>query len=523
MTFDILIKNGTVIDGVKNEPYAADVGISGAKIKAVGNLQSAKSGITIDAAGQFVTPGFIDIQNHSDSYFTLLENPNLPSMVRQGVTTIVVGQCGTSLAPLPNPAALQSVQKWHSLSGTNIDWLSFEEYLASLGKRDFGPNVVSLVGHATVRRGIIGDAPRSATSEEIKIISNILERSLASGGGGISLGLVYAHEADSSQEELETMGRLAAKEKKILSVHLRSDSSHAADAVNEVISLAAATGVRLKISHFKIRGKENWESHREILQLLDRAYQQGTDIFFDTYPYTTSWTVLYTYLPKWAYEGGKSAILQNLRSEQSRKNILAYLRQQEHNLENILIAGSQTNPGLVGRTLKQVAADHETDAAEAFLNVIMATRAQAVVFDHNLSPEVMEAFLKHPMSVVASDGAGYGFEVPREHDLVHPRCFGTFPKFLSLVRDKKILSWSESVKKITSRPAEKLGLATRGRLVPGLVADIAVFDPDKVAATSTYENPYLEPIGINHVLVGGIPAYSVSQGFGKSNGKVIRI
>lgn len=523
MAFDILIKNGTVIDGIKNEGYQADVAVSKDKIKAVGNLAKAKADLVIDATGQYVTPGFIDIQNHSDSYLTLLEIPSQESLVRQGITSIVVGHCGTSLAPLPEPGALKSVQKWHSLVGANVDWLSFPEYLLSLEKYEFGVNVASLVGHATIRRGIIGDSARAAAPEEIKIISKIFEESLDAGGGGASLGLMYAHEVDSSQEELEAVARLASAREKILSVHLRSDSSHVVDAVNEAITLSASCKARAKISHLKIRGRENWRYLDQLLGLLDRAYQQGTDIFFDVYPYTTSWAVLYTYLPKWAYQGGKKAILQNLRSETSRKNILAYLREQEHNLENILIASSETNPGLVGKTLKEIARNNEVKVEEALLNVLAATNAQTVVFDHNLSPEVTETLLKHPLSVVASDGAGYDFSNIRGRGLPHPRCFGTFPKFLSMVREKKIMSWGEAIKKITLRPAEKIGLANRGKISPGASGDVVIFDPKTIGSDSTYENPYREPDGINHVLVNGKIAYTASAIASSLSGRVIRL
>lgn len=511
MTFDIIIKNGTILDGVASEPYPGDVGIVGKEIRAVGNLTGSKAALEISADQKYVSPGFIDAQNHSDSYFTLLEIPAAQSLISQGITTMVVGQCGTSLAPLSTPEAIKSVQKWHSLSGANINWMSFEEFFSVLSQYPLGPNVASLVGHATLRRGLVGDQVRPATPEEIKIMDKLLAESLVAGAAGLSLGLVYAHEASSSQAELAEAARAVGEANKILSVHLRSESGHIVESLTEVIDLAAKSKAALKISHFKIRGKKNWPVFEQALATIDRAYQRGVNLFFDVYPYTTSWTVLYTYLPKWAYEGGRARILENLKNSDTRKKIISYLRDQEQDLGRIFLATSETNPALVGKTLAQVAANQETSVEDALLNVLAATQAQVIVFDHNLSEEVLETLLKHPLSVVASDGAGYDFNYSPAHGLVHPRCFGAFPKFLSMVRDRKIMPWAEAIKKITARPAEKMKLAKRGRLAVGNLADIAVFDPREIGSKASYENPYQQAEGIDYVLISGKVVYSSKE------------
>jgi len=318
MTFDLLIKNGTVLDGASNQAYKADIGINGNLIRVVGNLRGASAGQIIDASGLFVAPGFIDIQNHSDSYLTLLEIPSMESLVTQGITTILVGHCGTSLAPLSTPEALKSIQKWRSLAGANVNWQTFEEYLGTLKNYPLGVNVTSLVGHATVRRGLLSDQIRAATPEEILIIEKQIADSFEAGAKGVSLGLVYAHEANSSEEELLSVAKMVASNEKMLSVHLRSEGGHVVEALEEVIGLAEKSGCDLKISHFKIRGSQNYGYLDEALSVIDRAYQRGVSVFFDVYPYTTSWTVLYTYLPKWAYEGGKKSILKNRYCKTSR-------------------------------------------------------------------------------------------------------------------------------------------------------------------------------------------------------------
>lgn len=503
MTFEILIRGGTVFDGVGDEGIRADVGIAGGAIKAVGNLTGSRALHTVEADGLFICPGFIDIQNHSDSYLTLLENPTQESLIRQGITTIAVGHCGASLAPLPNPEALRSVQKWRSLAGANLNWLTFAEYLENLRRYPLGVNVLSLVGHATLRRGLLRDQIRAATKEEIAIMQKLLRESFEAGAGGLSLGLMYAHEIDSPREELLSLLEIAAARNLVVSCHLRSEGSNIIAALQEAVELAKQSRVRFKISHFKIRNRLNWSYLEEALAILDRAYQSGTDISFDVYPYTTSWNVLYTYLPKWSYEGGKKVILQNLADPARRSKIVSYLKSLEQNLGNIFVANSETNPMFVGKTMAEIAANQSVSVEEAVANVVAATAAQAVVFDHNLSSQVLEIFLKHPLSMIGSDGAGHDFHFSSSQGLLHPRCFGTFPKFLSMVREQKLMSWSAAIKKITSRPAEKLGLKKLGRITPGMAADVVGFGPQGIGSRASYENPYVPPDGIDFVILNG--------------------
>ncbi len=524
MTFDLLIRGGTILDGVANDGRLADIGITKGQIKVIGNLRTAQARVVIEALNKYVSPGFIDVQSHSDSYLTLLDIPLQESLLTQGITTIVVGQCGTSLAPLASPEALKSVQKWSSLSGANLNWLTFGEYCDALARYPLGVNVLSLTGHSTLRRGLLRDEIRPATGEEVNIMSKMLSDSLDAGAAGMSMGLIYAHEVDASSEELQQTARLVAQRNKLLSVHLRSEGAHIVDALNEVVGLAERAGARLKISHFKIHGKQNWQFFEQALNVIDRAYQKGIDIFFDVYPYATSWTVLYTYLPKWAYEGGRAAILQNLKNPGSRDRILAYLRDQDLNLGTIFVATSEkTASAFVGKTLAQIAVNQEISVEEALLNVLSATQTQVIVFDQNLSSELVDTLLKHPLSVVASDGAGYDLAYSSVHGLVHPRCFGTMPKFLSMVRDRKLMDWAAAIKKITSRPAEKLGLKGLGKLQEGAIADLVVFDPRAVGSRASYENPYQQADGIDWVILNGKVGYNGRDLRMSAAGRVIKL
>lgn len=497
---DILIKNGVIIDGVSKVSKKADVLISKGKIADIAPNLNDKAETVIDASECFVTPGFIDIQNHSDSYLTLLEHPEQTSMVKQGITTVVVGNCGSSLAPLPNRDAIKTIQKWHSLRGININWVTFAEFLKIIGRQRLGVNVLSLVGHATLRRGLLGDQARKASKEEVEVMKKMLAQSLAEGAAGLSLGLVYAHEVDSSLDELLELTKLLKKENKYLSIHLRSETTNVLESVDEAIYLAAQTEVKVKISHLKIRGSANWHLFDRLMNKLENAYHQGIDISFDVYPYNSTWAVAYTYLPRWAYEGGRAQILRHLANKTDRRKILDYLKDQQLHFDRIAVASAAGHKSFIGKNLIAIAKNQAVSPEEALLNTLEGLETEVMVFDHNLSDEHVELLCSSPLSVIATDGAGYSSSTD---DLVHPRCYGTMPKFLSMVREKKNLTWEQAVKKITSEPARIAGLANRGILAKGSAADVVVFDPKLIMDNASYEYPQQIPSGINTVIVNG--------------------
>ncbi|HYE21964.1 MAG TPA: D-aminoacylase [Verrucomicrobiae bacterium] len=514
----ILIKNGTVIDGLSKHAYKSDVVVDKGRILEIAASINGKNFDTvIDAAGQFVTPGFIDIQNHSDSYWTLFDQPDQRSLISQGITTIVVGNCGSSVAPLPTKEAIKTIQKWHNLDGINVNWTSFAEFCSVLKQSKLGVNVAGLVGHATLRRGLLGDQVRKVTPDEQKIMTNLLREALDQGAMGLSLGLVYAHEVNSTMEELSGLAKHLKSQNKYLSVHLRSEDTGLLESIDEVLEIGEQCDIPVKISHLKVRGQTNWHLFDRMMNKLENAFHQGLNVSFDVYPYSTSWSILYTYLPKWAYEGGRSEILRRINSPEDRRKILDYLRNQNHDYLNITIATAEGNEALVGRLISHVAVNQGVTNEEALLNILSACNTQAIVFDRNLSEEHIELLLTSPLSIIASDGAGYSKESP---DLVHPRCFGTMPRFLSMVKKMNILKWEQAIKKITYEPARLLGLQNRGVLTQNANADIVVFDPNKIVDMADYTQPYQFADGITHVLVNGEIAYS-NKSFKDLNGQVI--
>lgn len=505
---DLLIKNGAVIDGTGSAARNLDVAVEKGRISRIAAGITAAAAQTIDAKDCYVAPGFIDIQNHSDSYWTIFDQPEQASLLSQGITSIVMGNCGASLAPLLTSESIKSIQKWHSLAGININWNTMEEFLRVLKRGTLGVNVATLVGHATLRRGLVGDEVRELSLEELEIMKKSLEGALRNGALGLSMGLIYAHEVDSNREELRQSAEKLKGTGKYLSVHLRSEASHILEALDEVIDLAKSSSVPIKISHLKIRGKKNWPLVEQVFAKLEAAYRQGVNLSFDVYPYDTSWSILYTYLPKWAYEGGRSKILEAVNDPLSRRKILDYLKEQNHDFGSITIAEASGNQNFVGKSIRSVAQNQNVSNEEAVINVIAAAGTQVIVFDHNLSDEQIMRFIASPFSMIASDGAGYS---QSSDSLVHPRCYGTMPKFLRLVREGKLMKWEEAIAKITSVPAKLMGITNRGRLVEGAAADITLFNPMTVTDRATYANPDILSEGIEAVIVNGKLAYTPNK------------
>jgi N-acyl-D-amino-acid deacylase len=517
--YSVLIKNGTIIDGTGSKPYRADLAISNDKIVAIGDLQDATASEIIDAKGQFLSPGFVDIQNHSDAYWTIFDNPRLDSLVAQGVTTAVVGNCGASLAPLISRDALLAIQKWHNLEGVNLNWSTFEEYISELSKKSFGVNIASLVGYATLRRGLIKDETRVLDETEIEQLSKILEKSIDAGAFGMSSGLAYSHESTIAENELLALAKVLKNKNAMLAVHLRSEANEIVEGLGEALNLLYKSGVNLKISHLKVRGKSNWHLLHSVLHLLEEAYHKKGNVLFDVYPYDFVWQVLYTYLPKWAYEGGRKVMAHNLKQPELRSKILAYLRSRDVDYSNIYIASTSMPLNVIGKSLGEIAKRHGISSEEALLTVVENGGSEILVFDKNLDQKQVEELLIHPLSMIATDGAG--FPVETSDRLVHPRCFGSMPKFLEIVTKSSKIPIEKAIQKITSIPAQKIGFEKRGFLKIDDYADIVIFNSE-IGSKADYINPYRLPHGISYVFVNGSKALEKGKLTSELNGMILR-
>jgi N-acyl-D-amino-acid deacylase len=524
--YKTIIKNGIVIDGSGALQKSADIAINDDKIIAIGDLHEQKAEHIIDAQGMYVTPGFVDIQNHSDAYLAIFEHPQFENLTAQGITTIIVGNCGASLAPLLSRDALLSVQKWHDVHGFNTNWISFGEYLYELGKKTYGANIGSLVGYSTLRRGIIGDDLRSLKPDELTQITHTLRQSLRDGAFGLSSGLSYAHEAIVGESELLALTQVLAEEHALFSMHLRSEGSEIMESLAEALNFAAkakqtADGLNLKISHFKVRGKSNWHLLPHAVEQLENAYQKLGNIHFDLYPYDFTWQVLYSYLPRWAYEGGREMLMRNLKDPLKRAKIIAYLNSKEINYSELYIASTALAMNVAGKRVGEIAVRHETSSEEALLAIIENGGSDILAFEQNIDPEQVEELLVHPLAMISTDGSAFGPENSASRDLVHPRCFGTMPAFLNFALQKKTIAIEEAVHKITGIPAAKVGLKNRGIIKVGNYADIAIFSAD-IAAHATMQNPFLFPTGMEYVLANGVLTVENGKPTGATPGQILR-
>jgi len=528
MEFDVIIRNGQVIDGTGQPGRAADVGINGDKIAAVGNLAAATGGRVIDAANRVVCPGFIDTHSHSE--LALLAAVPPEPKIRQGVTTELLGQDGLSVAPIRPENRKYLREPLLGLlgdHGVEWDWVSFSEYLDRLAARGLPVNAASLVPHGAVRMDVLGMENRPATDDELRQMQRLLARTLEAGGFGLSTGLIYSPCTYADTREFVALNETVAAHGGVFVIHVRNESDRLVESMAEAIDIARQAGVALHVSHLKACGRANWGKLKEVLALFDAASAAGLDITCDQYPYTAGCTVLTAILPPWTLAGGTEQLLARLRDAGTREKIQADLRQRwpssdnrslSVGWENIMIASvtTEANKWMEGQMLAAIADRLGMTPAEAVFDILLAENAVVTMVLFQGSEEDVKEGLRHPLTIVATDGI-YGRGKP------HPRLHGTYPRVLGkYVREEKVLPPEEAIRKMTSLPARRLGLADRGVLAPGKCADIVVFDPATVIDRATYTDPFLPPLGIEYVLVNGEVAVAGGGFTGVLAGRVLR-
>ncbi len=520
---DLVIKKGTVIDGTGRKAYRADIGVEGGRIKRIGQLQNLKTAKIIDASGFVVAPGFVDILNHSDSYWTLFDIPNFESMLRQGATTILIGNCGSSLAPLIDPQSLLSIQKWADISEANINWFTMGEFLDELAKKPFGINIATLVGHSTIRRAIVGEDFRDLTADELKRMGFSIEEAFREGAFGLSTGLAYSHAKTTPLRELEELMKIVKKYNGLYATHLRDEAQNFLHALNETINLAREHGVSCEISHLKTIGEDTRDLFRKGLEMIDSAQSHNLRINFDVYPYLTIGSVLYLFLPDWASKGGKKMLLARLREPSIRERIINEIKADPYDYRKVIIASSPHQKAFIGKSIAEIAANEEISPEEAIINVLLASDGRVIAFMDFIDRENLIMAMSSKHSFIASDGFGYSQHHRRQGDLVHPRSFGAFPRFLgNYVRERHFISWEDAIQKITSGPAQKIGIKERGEIKKNYFADITVFDPNTIIDNATFKNPFQYPSGITHVIVNGEVVVENDTLTGKMPGKILK-
>ncbi len=525
--YSIVIKNGTIIDGTGKKRFNADIGVEGDKITAIGDLSKVTSQdcqAEIDAANLFVAPGFIDINNHSDNYWTFFTSPKLESLVRQGITTIIGGNCGSSLAPLMKGEDIVSIRKWVDIGQVNIDWLDVEGFYAVLRKKKLGVNFATLVGHENIRRSMLKDDIRQIMPSEMTRMEEILEKALSDGALGLSTGLIYSHAKLATTEEIIQLAKIVKKHNGIYSSHIRGEADGLVESVEEAIKIGKESGVSVEISHIKAVGEKNWPYMEKALEKIAEAVDSGLDINFDIYPYTVTGSVLYVLLPEWVALGGKKKMLERLKDPDIKSKIIKEMQEQSSfDYKKISISMCPYNKYLIGKKVMQIAENQKTSPEEAVTDILLASEGQAICFLEALNEDNVRKGISHWLSIIGSNAAGYDLEHKKTGELIHPRCFGAFAKILgTYVREQKLLNWETAINKMTAMPADKLKLKKRGVLAPGNFADIAIFNPDTIAEKATFENPYQYAEGMRYVLINGKAVLDEAKHTGVLAGKILK-
>lgn len=521
--FDIIIKNGTILDGTGQPMYRGDLGIREGKIVDIGDLHNEHCETEIDATGKYVAPGFIDVNDHSDTYWRIFLDPSLESLLHQGVTTIIGGNCGTSLAPLANHDVMKSIQKWTDMKKVSFNWLSMDEFLSEVEKKKLSLNFASLVGHGTLRRGLVGDEVRDISPDEMKQMKKMLTQAMKDGALGFSTGLVYTHAKLASSREIAELAEIVKKYGGVYATHIRGESHDLIRAVEEAIRIAQTTGVRLQISHLKAMSKKNWPLMEEALNLIETARSSGIDVHFDVYPYTSTGSVLYILLPDWATEGGRAMMLTRLKDADTRKKIIKEMKENDYDYSKITISISALDKTLNHKHISDIAEIQGKSIEDAIIDVLIASDGQVVTMMEVLSQKNVDKGVINPFSIISSNGSGYNIEHVSTGEMVHPRNFGSFPRVLAdYVRSRGVVGWEEAVRKMSGLPAEKFKIEKRGILTKGNFADVVVFNPKEVKDLATVENPYQYSQGINCVVVNGQIALNNGNISDLRSGQVLR-
>jgi len=508
---DLVILSGKIIDGAGNPWYKANIGVAGGRIRSIGQLNgSAKE--KIDAEGLVVTPGFIDIHSHSD--LQLLVNPLAESKIRQGVTTEVIGNCGSSPAPL-NKHTREEARKYAGEWAKEIDWdwLSFDEFLRKLQMSGIALNAAPLVGNVPIRTMVMGFVARKPTPSELSKMKALTAQCMEEGAFGLSTGLIYSPSCYAKTREIIELCKVVARYGGIYSSHIRGEGDPLISSVREAITIGREAGIPVEISHHKAAGKRNWGKVRKTLAMIQEARDQGIDVTCDVYPYTAGATGLDVGIPSWAHEGGTEKMINRLKDPKTRLRIRREIRKGIpgwENLvgtagpENVLITSSEKHKNYQGKRISDLAKAKRKDPFDFIFDLIIEERSRVGIVLFMINENDMRKVLSSPFSMIGSDAGAQAPYGPLGRAKPHPRSYGTFVRVLGKYsREEELLPLPEAIRKMTSLPARKIGLWNRGLVRVGNWADLVIFDEDTVADKATYTNPHQYPEGIKYVIVNG--------------------
>ena len=506
--YDYVLKGGTVIDGTASPAYRADLAIKDGKIAAIAGEIMDPAAQTIDVAGLTVSPGFIDIHSHSDTSF--IKDDRCESKLFQGVTTEVAGQCGYTIYPCPE----ENLEILRGMAGKNLAPFasaSFADFVAKVRSLNIkmGTNLASLIGHGAVRAGVMGYENRKATPEELSAMQALLDRDMKAGAFGLSLGLGYTPGVSSDQEELNALGAVVARYGGMVAAHMRDQGSNTPKSLEEMYAINRSSGVHVHVAHFKAGGKANWGRAPEFAQNVADASAAGVNVTVDVYPYTAASSGITNSFPKWSIQGGIAKAIERLQGEESTRLMgeLAEAFADQQDGESLYIVTTQGHyPVADGKNIWQLSRELGLTMAETVARVTIETKGEARCIAFAMSDADVDYMLSQNHFAIGSDGSSLHLSEHENDGKPHPRNFGTFPRFLRLARDRNLCSHELAVHRITGLPAQMMGIADRGVLTVGKVADITVFDHQSITDRATYDNPFQKPEGIHHVFIGGKPA-----------------
>lgn len=546
--YDTILRGGTVYDGSGGEPFVADVAINGDRIAIIGDLSDAVADNEIDVAGLAVSPGFINMLSWAVD--SLVMDGRSQGDIRQGVTLEVFGE-GVSYGPLNDAQKDALMAGWIASSGgedkmrarlgvsaeapLEVPWTTLGQYLEFLVQRGISPNVASFVGATTLRVHEIGYEDRPPTDTELATMQELVREAMREGAMGVGSSLIYAPAFYASTEELIALNAAASEYGGLYISHMRSEGNQLLEAVDELVAIARAAKVDAEIYHLKAGGQENWSKMDEVIAKVEAARAEGLSITADMYTYTAGSTGLDAAMPPWVQEGGYRAWVERLQDPATRARVKTEMTTRTDDWENLMMAAGPEGTLLVGfqnedlrerytgKTLAEVAAERGTHYADTAMDLVVedGTRVQVVYF--LMSEENIEKQIALPWLSFGSDAGSLATNEPFTLTSTHPRAYGNFARLLGrYVRERGVITLQEAIRKLAALPADNLGIADRGRLVPGHYADIAVFDPSTISDHATYEDPHQYATGMVHVFVNGGHVLSDGEHTGAFPGRVVR-
>ncbi len=519
--FDLLIKNAKIFDGEVFLEPGLFVGITGAEIVYIGSIKEAAKRV-IDAEGNVLSPGFIDIHSHSE--FTVLANPSSDSKIRQGVTTEITGNCGSGPWPVKNAAVARTKERLSSL-GLKLEWDSLRDYFGLVSNLRPAVNIGVLIGLGNVRSSVVGYENRTPGKEELEEMKKLVDEGMNHGALGISSGLMYPPGVYAGVDEIISCAGVAGRYGGVYSTHMRNESEGLVEAVEEALKIGRESNIKVQISHLKTVGRLNWDKLEKVCNLIEQARRDGLDVTCDRYPYTASYTSLDIVLPDWIFEGGNAKELERLKDPSIRAKLAGGLEREKNDsywhTVKILSVSSQGNKELEGSSVAEIARMNNKKPVDILFELLIEEKLEVYAAFFNMSEENLFKIIGKDYCMIGSDAASRKDTGKLANSKVHPRAYGTFPRVAGRFVRENRLSLEDALYKMTGQPSRKLKIKDRGFIKRGWKADLVLFNPAMLEDTASFEYSHRYPKGISSVIVNGVTTVDNGEYTGSNGGKIV--